>query len=68
MFGPGPTCRWVAILCHLAEQPLSFLTGLVGRPGRSMSADCVPALATLGRPVFQDIGDGIALLPASGKA
>ena len=32
-----------------------------------MPANRVPTLATLGRPVFQDIGDGIAFLPSSGK-
>ena len=32
-----------------------------------MLANRVPALAALSRPVFQDISDGIALLPTCGE-
>ena len=58
----------VATLNHLAEQPLGFLAGQVGRPRRTMPPDRVKALAALSRAVEQDVGYALASLPASTEA
>ena len=54
--------RRVAASHNFAEEPLGFLARRVGRPGRAVAADRVPALATLRRSELEDVGDRRTLL------
>jgi hypothetical protein len=49
--------RRIAALRDLAEESPSLISGHFGRPGCAVSADRRPALATIYRPIFDDVGD-----------
>src|SRR6185369_26510 len=57
-----PDVSGIDALGYQAKQAPRFIPGGIGCPGRSVPADCVPALPTVD-PVFEDI-DPVAALAA----
>src|SRR5262245_25925760 len=59
--------RRVTPACVIAEQPPRFVPCCIWRPRRVMASNRVPALASFGGPIEQEIGSCLAFLSAGTK-
>src|SRR5262249_24513100 len=59
----------IAALHHLTQKLLSPCSGFIGRPGRSVTTNCVPTLPTaIDGPVLENVSDCCPCLPTCSKA